>query len=430
MGTQPSFIKNEKLITPSSFKFHFVIGRGGFGKVWKATYIKYKRTYAIKQMNKNKIHQKKCEASVKDELDILKRINHPFIANAYFAFQDIDNLYLVMDYIKGGDLRYAMYLNKKFSEEQIKFIVANIMLALDYIHTNGVVHRDLKPENLLIEDNGYIRLTDFGIAKIINNKSCNESSGTPGYMAPEVLFAKPHSFEVDYFALGVIIYELIYGVRPYNSTNRKDLRAMVLSTQIKISKQSIPHGYSIQCIDFMNCLLKRKPPERLGARGSYEVFNHPWVKYFPWQDLYKKIIEAPSAPKSPTVVPQDSKQDELIVQGMEVFDDVFDEYYYYHNEIDEFDVANTKIEKFKNPHEIMNEYYTDKGFCDVNEREEDEKIGEIKSMDVAKRRLDIMNEEEESNKYSNRNTKKMNTSMSNTIQTVSTFATITSNRRK
>ena len=82
MGTQPSFIKNEKLITPSSFKFHFVIGRGGFGKVWKATYIKYKRTYAIKQMNKNKIHQKKCEASVKDELDILKRINHPFIANA------------------------------------------------------------------------------------------------------------------------------------------------------------------------------------------------------------------------------------------------------------------------------------------------------------------------------------------------------------
>ena len=115
---------------------------------------------------------------------------------------------------------------------------------------------------------------------------------------------------------------------------------------------------------------------------------------------------------------------------MEVFDDVFDGYYYYHNEIDELDVANTKIEKFKNPHEIMNEYYTDKGFCDVNEREEDEKIGEIKSMDVAKRRLDIMNEEEESNKYSNRNTKKMNTSMSNTIQTVSTFATITSNRRK
>ena len=155
MGTQPSFIKNEKLITPSSFKFHFVIGRGGFGKVWKATYIKYKRTYAIKQMNKNKIHQKKCEASVKDELDILKRINHPFIANAYFAFQDIDNLYLVMDYIKGGDLRYAMYLNKKFSEEQIKFIVANIMLALDYIHTNGVVHRDLKPENLLIELMGH-----------------------------------------------------------------------------------------------------------------------------------------------------------------------------------------------------------------------------------------------------------------------------------
>ena len=134
--------------------------------MWKVLYKKYKKAYALKEMSKGKIIDKKSERSIKWERDLLSKINHPFIVNMNYAFQDSENLYLVMDLLNGGDLRYHIWKNKKYSEDQTKFFVTCILLSLDYLHTNNIIHRDLKPENLVLDDRGYARLTDFGIAKI------------------------------------------------------------------------------------------------------------------------------------------------------------------------------------------------------------------------------------------------------------------------
>lgn len=128
-----------------------------------------------------------------------------------FAFQDRDNLYLVMDLLNGGDLRYHIARHRRFSEEQTKFFIVCILVALEYVHNKSILHRDIKPENLVFDDKGYLRVTDFGIARIWNPENSKETSGTPGYMAPEVMCRQNHGVAVDYFAIGVIAYECMMG---------------------------------------------------------------------------------------------------------------------------------------------------------------------------------------------------------------------------
>ena len=122
--------------------------------------------YALKQMSKAKIIEKKSERAIKYERDLLAKIHHPFIVNMHYAFQDTQNLYIVLDLLSGGDLRYHIAHKRTFSETQTKFIIANMLLALEYIHSKNIIHRDIKPENLVLESNGYVRITDFGVAKI------------------------------------------------------------------------------------------------------------------------------------------------------------------------------------------------------------------------------------------------------------------------
>ena len=131
----------------------------------------------------------------------------------HYAYQDRENLFLIMDYLSGGDLRYQLCKKKKFfSEKESKFFLSSLLLSLEYLHANNVMHRDIKPENLVLDDKGYCYLTDFGIAKVYNkDKTIIDSSGTPGYMAPEVITNKNHDLSVDYFALGVMGYEFMLG---------------------------------------------------------------------------------------------------------------------------------------------------------------------------------------------------------------------------
>ena len=289
----------EDMISRSSFEFLGIIGRGGFGKVWKVYSRKYKRQYAMKEMSKAKIIDKKSEKSVKAERDLLAIMNHPFIINMHFSFQDNDNLYIAMDLLTGGDLRYHIcsMKNKKFNEVQTKFFIACIILSLEYIHTNNILHRDLKPENLVLDDKGYVKLTDFGIAKIYQKENYRETSGTPGYMAPEVMCAQNHTIAVDYFALGVIGYEFMNGVRPYLGKNRKEIKEKMMAKEAKVRKNEIPRGWSSDSADFINRLLQRKPVNRLGLRGPTEVKGHAWFKDFNWRDLYLHKMKAPFIPK-------------------------------------------------------------------------------------------------------------------------------------
>jgi serine/threonine protein kinase len=191
-----------------------------------------------------------------------------FIVNMHYAFQDTSNLYLLMDLLNGGDLRYHISRHKRFSEEQtsksimnkiiylLEFFIACILLALDYIHTNNVLHRDLKPENLVLDDRGYVRLTDFGIAKFYQKENSSETSGTPGYMSPEVMCAQNHTIAVDYFALGVIAFEFMFGFRPYTGKSRKEIKDKILAKQVQIRKNEIPEGWSIEAADFINRVSK------------------------------------------------------------------------------------------------------------------------------------------------------------------------------
>ena len=276
----------------------YIIGRGGFGKVWKVRLKKTNEFFALKEMSKVKIIDRRSEISIMSERNLLSNLNHSFIVNMHFAFQDFYNLYLVMDLLTGGDLRYHIAHKRTFSEKQTKFIIANMLLALEYIHSKNIIHRDIKPENLVLDSNGYVRITDFGVAKINEEDNSSETSGTPGYMAPEVILVQNHSFPSDFFALGVIGYEFMLGYRPYLGKGRKEIKQLIISKQAKLKIEEIPDDWSEKSMDFINKLLQRKPVKRLGYNGVEEIKNHPWMKDIDWDLLFTKKIKAPFIPSA------------------------------------------------------------------------------------------------------------------------------------
>jgi serine/threonine protein kinase len=203
-----------------------------------------------------------------------------------------------MDLLTGGDLRYHLCKIRRFSEEETKFFIGCLLLGLEYIHNNNIIHRDIKPENLVSDDKGYIRITDFGVAKIRKEDNSSETSGTPGYMAPEVLMAQNHSFPVDFFAIGIMGYEFMMGQRPYIGKSRKEIKHLILQKQAKIDEDDVPEGWSLESVDFINRCLKRKESRRLGYnRGVIELKEHQWFEDFDWEGLYNKTISAPFVPK-------------------------------------------------------------------------------------------------------------------------------------
>ena len=298
-GNNNSQIKQiqKHTLNKNNFKFLYVIGKGGFGRVWKIQSKKTNIKYALKEMSKLKIIDKKSEKSINSEREFLSKLNHSFIVNMHYAFQDRDNLYLVMDLLNGGDLRYHISRYRKFSEEQTRFFIANIIYAIEYIHSNNVIHRDIKPENLVLDDKGYVRITDFGIAKENMPDNSSETSGTPGYMAPEVMKGRNHSFPVDFFAIGVIGYEFMLGTRPYVGKNRKEIKEQMLSKAVVINEDNIATGWSQESANFINKLLERKENKRLGYKeGAKELMEHHWLKYYPWDELKSKTLLAPFIP--------------------------------------------------------------------------------------------------------------------------------------
>ena len=294
------FIYFKIIVYRNYFEFEYIIGRGGFSKVWQVKLKKNSKKYALKQMSKVKIIDKRSEKSILCERDLLSKLKHPFIVNMICSFQDYENLYLLMDLLTGGDLRYHFNSNHIFLENEIRFFISCIILSLEYIHENKVIHRDIKPENLVYDDKGYVRLTDFGIAKILKEENNTETSGTPGYMAPEVLMSQNQSFTVDFYAIGVIGYEFLMGKRPYVGKNRKEIKQLVLSKEVSIDENDNKEKlWSKECIDFINRCLKRKIINRLGYHfGIKELKTHPWFAKFDWLNLYSKKLTAPYIPKN------------------------------------------------------------------------------------------------------------------------------------
>ena len=288
-------IKNPQL-TRTHFKFEKVIGRGSFGQVWKGLHIKTKTPYAIKEMRKIRILKKNSLQSVKNERELLSTLNSPFIVNCKYTFEDSINVYLVVDLLEGGDLRYHLIHHKRFTEHQSQFFIACLILALESLHSNGVVHRDVKPENLVLGSNGYLRLTDLGLSRKVSEIRKVDSSGTPGYIAPEALTKDHYGFHSDFFAVGVILYELIMRKRPYPGKDNAQVKDFVLCKQVQLRKSQIRGKWTPECIDFVNKLLQRNPKNRLGYNGAKELRSHAWFRDFSWEKLALQVLQAPFVP--------------------------------------------------------------------------------------------------------------------------------------
>lgn len=283
-------------ICKNDFDYIKAIGRGALGRVWRVVHKKTQMQFAIKEFEKDSISSKEALHSILNERSLLSIMNHPFIININFAFQDKKKLYLGLDLKLGGDLRFQM-LNHKFSEHEIKFIIACLLQSLEYLHSRHILHKDIKPENIIYDSRGYAFLTDFGTSTIWKVENFSETSGTPGYMAPEVICRQNHSFVSDYFALGVIIFENIMGTRPYVGRNRKEIREAILDHQAKILPTAVPNGWSQESVNICNKLLKRKPNTRLGANGINEIKAHPWFQDIDHEKIKNFEIKAPFVPE-------------------------------------------------------------------------------------------------------------------------------------
>ena len=206
-----------------------------------------------------------------------------------------------------------------------------------------------------MDDIGYMRITDFGIAKIYQNINSTETSGTPGYMSPEVIVGHNHNQVVDYFALGVLTYEFMMGKRPYTGKNRRESKEKIIATQFIIPKDKIPEGWSYDAADFINKLLQRKPANRLGLRSAKEVKEHPWIKKYPWNDLYnKKIIPTFKPPQGDNFDKKYCNQEEKLNASMKA---KYEKYLYdpnYANSFDNFDFFGDLLEEIKKNKKFKN----------------------------------------------------------------------------
>ena len=295
----------------------------------------------MKEMNKAKIIDNGNINNIKNERDLLSKLHHPFIVNMHFSFQSNDFLYLVVDLLTGGDLRYHLFRKRYFSEKQAKFFVACTLLGLEYCHSNLIIHRDIKPENIILDSHGYAHITDFGIAKMQQPNNSRETSGTPGYMAPEVLFGRNHTIVVDYFALGVMCFEFMKGVKPYPGKNRKEIKEKIKEKQIKLEKNHIREGWSMESADFINRLLQRQACKRLGYIGGIsEVKRHAWLKDIKWKEIYNGLLTSPYIPigeknyeyRFCSVVDKKGEETEQRYQQImktKEYKTIFNDYYYF-----------------------------------------------------------------------------------------------------
>lgn len=206
-----------------------------------------------------------------EERNILKLSDWPFIVNLHFWFQDDKFLYFVLDYAECGDLLSLInkfFENDGLNEEMTRFITAEIVIALEYLHKNGIIYRDLKPQNILIDSEGHIKLTDFGLAKSkFNSKQENTLWGTIKYMAPEILMMQKYDMTVDYWSLGIIIFRLLTGILPYNNSNSSEIKNIIRYDDFDFDIDT----FSVETKEILSGLLEKDPKKRLGAKGIDEI---------------------------------------------------------------------------------------------------------------------------------------------------------------
>ncbi|KAI9179207.1 hypothetical protein H9P43_005869 [Blastocladiella emersonii ATCC 22665] len=278
--------------------FHLgrVIGKGAFGKVRVVERRSDKKIYALKYMNKEHIIKQRAYRNIIRERYLLERIFHPFIVNLCYAFQDDDHLFMVSDLMLGGDLRFHLSRNDTLAEPLVVFYGAEVASALIYLHSRDIIHRDIKPDNLLLDSAGHVHVTDFNCACFLEDgKAIVSETGTQGYMAPEVYTEVGYRESVDWWSLGVTLFELLHGERPFTASTLEELAWAVKNEPIQWRAECSP-----EMLNFVLSLMDRNVARRLGCghRGPLDIKEHNlMLKHdIDWNRLVNKEIPPPFVP--------------------------------------------------------------------------------------------------------------------------------------
>jgi serine/threonine protein kinase len=281
------------------FELLRIIGTGSFAKVMLVRKKDTGKLYAMKVLKKEEIVRRNQVGHTRTERTILSRMHHPFMVKLRYSFQSELKLYMVLDYIRGGELFYHLRRAGRFPEDKARFYIAEVILALDYLHRHNVIYRDLKPENILLSLDGHIKLTDFGLSKegitSVGGKGEGQTAttfcGTPEYLAPEIITGIGHGKAVDWWSVGIMLYEMLVGRPPFASQNRNQLYLNTIKGQI-----TWPPSMSPLARDLLSRLLHRRPEERLGSRSIEDIKNHPFFNGLDWARLEKKKVTPPFKP--------------------------------------------------------------------------------------------------------------------------------------
>lgn len=282
-------------IKPCDFDYLKIIGKGSFGKVLLARHKESKNYYAVKVLQKKIILKKKEQKHIMSERSVLmKNIKHPFLVGLHFSFQTTDKLYFVLDYVNGGELFYHLQRERIFLEPRARFYAAEIASALGYLHSLHIVYRDLKPENILLDSFGHIVLTDFGLCKegVEDKATTSTFCGTPEYLAPEVLQKQAYDRTVDWWCLGSVLYEMLYGLPPFYSRNTAEMYNNILHQPLVLKPNVSNAGR-----DLLEGLLQKDRTKRTGAKDDFkELMRHTFFSPINWEDLIARKITPPFHP--------------------------------------------------------------------------------------------------------------------------------------
>jgi len=289
--------------SPTQFELLRVLGQGSFGKVFLVRKNSGKDSgslYAMKVLKKASL-KIRDRIRTKMERNILADVEHPFIVKLHYAFQTEGKLYLILDFLRGGDLFTRLSKEVMFTEDDVKFYLAELALALQHLHSLGIIYRDLKPENLLLDSHGHIAVTDFGLSKEnFENDKAYSFCGTVEYMAPEVVNRKGHTFVADWWSFGVLMYEMLTGQLPFQGENRKETMSQILK-----AKLGMPDYLSLPAQSLLRALFKRNPANRLGhgPEGVEDLKRHEFFANINWDDLKDRRVDPPF---KPTIVPDET----------------------------------------------------------------------------------------------------------------------------